>query len=614
MNSICGVWMREGGAPDGLDSVLRALPGRESDIRGTWIDGAVGLAWRGEATVEDDPAERPLHDDGASGLAVAASARLDDRDTLCGASTSPHLQRTGRPDAALIAASYARWGRECPDRLLGDYAFAVWDGRRRRLFCARDAIGVRPFYYCLTAERFVFASDLDAVLAAPGVPGDLDEPALATRLTEGWRPLGPRTFFKAVRKLPPGHSLVVEDGAARVVRWWRPEEAPEAPASSDEALAKAFLDLYKRAVADRVRGAGPVGVHLSGGLDSSSVAVLAARALRRDGCSAPPAFSWHPPPGNGPRTRAEAAEYGLVEAVSQQEGLAVFYCSPSARDALAFLRRDGTRNPQKDQHEELVQRAAAALGVKVLLSGCGGDEGISFNGQGLYPQLLRAGRLGTLWRELRERYRRPFAAGLTEAALPLVSPGAARALMRLRRGLRPWRSHTFINPEFARRVRPLPAPPLEPTGVRRMQHHLLAFGHLAERMEDWAASGALYGIEYRYPLLDRRVLEFALGLPPEQFRRGRWGRWLMRQALASLLPAGVRWNPVDRDPVRSDALRSAYTDALPAVREILDGYAKPPSRSRYLDMPRLMAHLTMDHSRIGTGLWPVRNALRLLDF
>ena len=616
MNTICGIWMRSGDVPDGLDGMLAALPCRATHTGVAWTDGPLSFGQRGDPAVAvRPPASRPCVDR-AAGLAVVASARLDDRDALCDVLGIPRPQRAGLPDGALILRAYERWGDACPERLLGDYAFAVWDSRRSRLFCARDHIGTRPFYYHLATQRVVFASDIEAVLAAPGVSGAFDESAVATWLTNGERPFGAHTFLRAVRRLLPGHVLAVEGGTACIARWWRPENAPLAPAASDDAHAEAFLDLYARAVADRLRGTDPVGVHLSGGLDSSSIAALAARALRDAGRPAPLAFGWHPPPGDGPRTAAAAAEYGLIEAVSRQAGLRVRYLSPAAADIVAFLRRDATRIEDDGTlvHEEIVQRGAAEQGVRIMLSGWGGDEGISFNGRGYYPQLLRDGRLGVLWRELRERGRRPLPAILLEAVLPLLFPGARPVVDRLRRGKWPLRKDPFINPEFARRVRLLPRHVFPRAGVRAMQLAFLQRGHLGLRMEGWAASGARHGIEYRYPLLDRRVLEFALGLPPEQFRRAGGNRWLMRRALAPILPPQVCWNANKRDPARFGALEDALAEALPAVRSLLEARAAPPSRSRYLDMPRLTAQLDAVRFRAPSRRWSIIHALRFLDF
>jgi len=139
---------------------------------------------------------------------------------------------------------------------------------------------------------------VEAVLAAPGVSASLDEEEVAASLSSVRRDTATRTFYRAVRKLPAGHALVVEPEAGgtgrlrvRLERYWRPEEIPAAWPAADNAYTEQFLDLYGKAVRDRLRG-GPVGVHLSGGLDSSSVAVLAAQAPRRQGRPVPPAFSW----------------------------------------------------------------------------------------------------------------------------------------------------------------------------------------------------------------------------------------------------------------------------------------------------------------------------------
>ena len=198
---------------------------------------------------------------------VAADARLDDRDALCDALGVPLPERAGLADAELILRAFMRWGRDCPHHLLGDYAFAVRDRRRRTLFCARDHIGARPFYYALTTRRFVFASAVEAVLAAPDVSDALDERVVATHLTVQTLRSGARTFFAAVRKLPPGHTLTIEAGRpengsggprVRIEQYWHPEQAPATRPASDDAYAEQLLDLYTQAVRDRLRG-GPRG-------------------------------------------------------------------------------------------------------------------------------------------------------------------------------------------------------------------------------------------------------------------------------------------------------------------------------------------------------------------
>ena len=608
---ICGILGFAAGGEAELESMLAALPGLDRDACTAWAEGPAALGWRGRAGRET---ERLPRFDADSGLAIAASARLDGRAGLCDALGIPRLRQAEFSDSALILKAYERWGTACPAQLLGDYAFAIWDAKRQILFCARDHVGARPFYYARPAERFVFASDIDAVLAAPGVSAEFDTAAVATRLTYGARQFGARTCYRAVRRLLPGHWLVVEGGTVRTERWWRPEETPAAAGKSDDDFADAVRSACTEAVRDRLRRAGPVGVHLSGGLDSSSVAVLAARELRRQGCPAPLAFAWHPPPGPGPLGEPEAAEYEAIEAVCREAGLQPIYRPPAAGDVVDFLRLDGTRGADEGTliHEEAVQRAAADRGVEVFLSGWGGDECVSYNGRGYYPQLLRHGQMRRLWRELGECSSRPLVALLKQAALPLAWPqGAAR----LRRGQwRPRKNVTFIHPAFARNERRLLPDSGFPVTLRDIQLHFLRLGHLNQRMEAWAARGASRGIEYRYPLLDRRVLELVLGLPPEQFRRGRWGRWVMRRAFEPLLPREVCWAAKAPDAARVGALNLAVAEALPIVRGMIEARAEPPPRSRFMDLPRLLHEADPNRWRASGRHSPVLNALRFLDF
>ena len=622
MSAICGVL---GGHPEtrpDVGAMLDALADYGAG-RAEWSDGPVRLGRRcrpdagGGAPPQEraspEPAAR-IHRCREAGLALAADARLDDREALRDALG---CREAGVCDGDLILRAWRRWGPGCPNHLLGDYAFALWDARRRILFCARDHVGARPFYYARTGERFVFASAVPAVLAAPGVPDRLDDDFVAAHLTHIGLDTTTHTFFAAVRKLPPGHALTVTgDGRLRTGRYWRPEDVPRVRPASDDACAQECLDLCVRAVRDRLRGPGPVGAHLSGGLDSSGVASLAARELRRQGRAAPLAFTWLPDLGGGAPKPEHAPEYALVDAVARQEGLRTLHCGLGPGDVLAMLRRDGAL-PGVHVHfnEEAVQRRAEALGVRVLLSGWGGDQGVSFNGFKGWPEhLLLTGRWLGLIAHLRLRGRRPFPR-LARVVLGLVHPELPDAVRRWRRGKEPNRRRWLIAPAFRRRGRRFePAGMFRRLGTRRTQLRWLREGAVGERMEGWAASGAARGIEYRYPLLDRRVLEFALGLPHEEFRHGKLGRWLMRRAFDPVLPPEVCWNTDKIDPARIEAMNDAFAEALPMVRRELAARAVPPSRARYIDMPRLLERLDADRYRAAPRLSPILNALQILDF
>ena len=606
MAAICGTL---GASEQSLEATQSALAGYGSACV-EWARDNVAFAGR------HDDGGSPLCIDRNAGLVAVADARIDDRNTLCDTLGIPPVQRAQIADVELILRAFAKWGSDCPRHLLGDYAFCVWDTTKRTLFCARDHIGARPFYYASENGRFVFASAVEAVLAAPGVPDALDEKTVATHL--GSQVVSDvYTFFRAVRKLPPGHALTLEAGrpfdsasAPRLERYWLPEHAPLTPRASDSAYAEQCLELYQRSVRDRLRG-GPVGVHVSGGLDSSSVAVLAARELRNQERPPPIAFTWLPDLGDALPQPAHAQEYALVDAVCTQEGLQTCHGALTPKIVLNLMRLDGALpNVLVHFNEEIVQRHAQARGVRVLLSGWGGDECVSFSGRGYWPQLLLSGR----WRKLAAECRAQDAPAwrfLASIGLELLHPSLPARLRWLREGRRNRGRRWLVHPEFARRTKPLAASSQRAIGVRSIQLALLRAGHLAGRMEGWVASGAPRGIEYRYPLLDRRLLEFVLGLPAEQFVRGKERRWLMRNTLRTVLPPEVCWHRSKLDPARSDAMYDAIRVALPAIRAQLA--ARPPQRAGYVDM-RVLGKCLEEPAEYQARPGPVLRALSFLDF
>lgn len=642
MAGMCGLVGGGHGAADALDAMLTAMADYGTD-GAAWCGRGCGLGLRHQA--ENGAAQLQSAE---SGLAITAAARLDDRDALCDALGLPPAGRAAHSDRDLILAAYRLWGQECPSRLFGDYAFAIWDAAKGRLFCARDPVGVQPFYYAQTPRGFAFASAVEAVLAAPGVPGELDEIMVRTYLTS-YPITTTRTFFQAVRKLPPGHSMVVRGGALRLRRHWRPEESPRLPPASDDDYAEQFLHLYQQAVRDRLHGPDPMGTHLSGGLDSSSIAVLTARELRRQGRPPPLAFTWQPALDEGPPESGTywEADYAAIAAVAQQEGLQVFHTPWDSACYLAILMREDSAfpGPAHSGQEAVVQPQAAAQGVRVMLSGWGGDEGVSSFGKGLTAALLLSGR----WREFAANMQLVGGRPVRSAVHTLIrhtpyGPELHLALRRLGKRLRgsPVKLNgAVINPAFARKVRPMARPRITRVGVRRSMLAMLRSGSHAMRMEEWAAGGARHGLEYRYPLLDRRLLEFALGLPPEQFRRPGAARWLMRHALsldklssepfgqpfgetyphsnAPILPPQVCWDQSKGIPVTTppEPPESPMLTALLSMRRELAA-ASSPSRARYIDMARLLEHLDLlgatRHEEQRFMAFEVAHAVRFLDF
>jgi asparagine synthase (glutamine-hydrolysing) len=605
MGAISGILCRQptvDGVGDGFALAITDFPGGPK----RWTDATVGFAHVG------DESGSGLCHDAETDLAITADIHLDDRAGLCHQLDVAPEERADLSDCGLVLRAYRKWGTRCPEHLIGDYSLAVWDARKRTLFCARDHIGAKPFYYCALHDRFLFASDLTGLMAIPDVPRQLNESYVAAHLLDEHFEHRELTFVDSVRKLPPACSLSICGDVVQLQRYWEPSQVPEILLKSDGEYAEAFLELYQTAIRDRLRGTKSVGVHLSGGLDSSSIAVLAARELRSHQLGLK-AYCWEPPCDSSVDAADERA---LIQAVSQQERLDVQYQNLTAADVVAVLKRDVVCEPTVDTlaHEQPVQRNAQADQVRILLSGWGGDEFIAFNGRGYAAELFAKGRWGVLYQHCQDRTRHPWRYLARRAILPFAPVWCSRFWERARgAGI-----EEYLQPDVVKVLRKAAAElqpkPWRPTGVRRTQLQLLDLGHLTRRIESWAASGARHNLEYRYPLLDRRIIQFALGLPPEQFIRGANTRYLMRNAIADIVPHEVQTNRDKSDRARSQVLDRVALQAYSQIRDQLRARSEPPSRSKYINTSRLIERMgsprPMTHAE-SSAIW---HALQFLDF
>ena len=265
-----------------LDAMASALAARGQDGSSVWLRGRSGLVHTQFRTVDDiDIDHFPLSAE--ERWLLVADARLDAREDLVN-----ELARAGQPvshsssDAALILAAWREWREDCVHHLRGDFSFAILDLDTNALFAARDHFGVRPLYYAADRQRIVFANSVAAMRAAPGVPSDLDERAIVDLLVFRYIEEPAATAFAAIRKLPPASTLTWCDGDLRISTYWSgPEERPIRFTRDDEYVA-GFIDVFRSAVVDRLRTSS-VAVAMTGGLDSSSIAVTAAEWQRSHG-------------------------------------------------------------------------------------------------------------------------------------------------------------------------------------------------------------------------------------------------------------------------------------------------------------------------------------------
>lgn len=560
-------------------------------------------------------------------LAIIADARLYDRMNLI---AKLNLAAADRPsDLELILAAYRKWGRDCPQYLIGDYAFAIWDPGTSQLFCARDHIGTRPFFYSDIGRELAFASDIRIILDASVDGFELAKDLLIASLDDWKRSYPGRTYYHGVRSLLPGHSLVAHgNGEIDICRYWYPENTPPLRLASDGEYAEGLREKIDCAVADSltITAAGmadgharELGVHMSGGLDSSAVTALATRHLQRQGRAKPEAFCWQPEPT---RTDVQSAEHEWLCAMVQKEGLTLNYAQADDELAYKFYMHDGTRIPLTSTYaiEAGVQRQAHAKNIGVMLSGWGGDELSSHNGRTYYPWLLRSGRWGQLISNLRDFDQSLPKSFLTQAVIPQV-PDGLRECVKARRANRRHtdsdnasdsvKAKSLLHPSISVDKKLKKAEPFSNCSVRDMQLFLLNNGHITERIESWAFHGRKLGLEYRYPLLDRRVIEFALSVPAAQYKRGRWKRFIFRNAMRGILPDTVVDNLSKVEPVRVEHSSSVEKQAMKRIaREIRTGQLQV-GRADFVDVDRLLAVMQGKTSeRSGAA----RKALQILQF
>ena len=546
------------GAPAREDELRRmagVLERRGPDGTGLWHAGPAGLGLTLLATTPEALFERLPLKDSKSGCVITADVRLDNRDELISALGLGH-RAAAIGDGEIILIAYLNWGQTCVERFLGDYAFAIWDPRENRMFCARDHFGLRPFNYHHTPGRFfAFASEPKAVLAQPQTPHRINEARIADFLVDELEGVDKMTtFFEEVYRLPPAHTLSVTRDGLRIDCYWTLKPGPELHLGSNESYAEAFLEVFTEAVRCRLRSAGPVGSMLSGGMDSGSVVAVARALLAEQGKEPLPTFSAI---GPDPLTCIETR---TILAALTMDGLEPHTVNHARLDELLPELAELAQNPGEPYDNQMtlvraVYLAAHREGIKVVLDGVGGD--MVLNDGGHIPRLLRAGHWRFAWREAvgeQQFWGDQYPAWLAmyhAARAALALPWARRVYGAILKSYRTRRRirQTGIRPEFAQRVqlgqrleryRALRTPPML---LNRQQQHAEVVNHpnLTNGRERYDRVAASLAIEPRDPFLDRRVVDFCLRLPGEQLLHDGWPKMILRRAMAGRLPETVIW-------------------------------------------------------------------------
>ncbi len=571
MSGFVGILNLDGAPVDRalLERMTQALAFRGPDAQEVWREGPVGFGHALLQIPSGAPLEKqPAQLDGR--LWIIADARIDARGELigklqrkCGTTDALSLFT---PDAELILHAYDAWDEACVEHLLGDFSFAIWDARKKRLFCARDQMGVKQLYYAQTGSCIVFGNTLNSIRLHPGVSNRLNDLAIADFLLFEMNQDPSTTSFADIRQLPPAHVLVCERGTLSSRRYWELPIAAPIHFSRDAEYVERFRELLDVAVADRLRG-GNAGVAMSGGLDSTAVAVSAQRVLARGGNRA------------GVRAYTEVFDSLIPHEERRYATLAANALKIPIEYLVSDNRKIFERGDEQTRRLPLPINLAWPDGSTDQLRQVAAHGRVALTGFGADPAF--AARITVHFRQLIEKGR--FDRVLADAGRYLTRPGRmSRLYLRLRwQRLFPARTSAapypeWLNPDLEKKLSlrdrwaSLNHEQFPNDSARPEAYQLIASPGWTSLFETLDPNFTQMPVEVRNPFFDLRLLHFLLALP-----RLPWccDKELLREAVRGSLPDAVRLrrkSPMPADPLNALLRKpeSAWVDRFQPIEEL----------------------------------------------
>jgi asparagine synthase (glutamine-hydrolysing) len=518
----------------------------------SWEQAALGFA-KMAITPEETDEQQPLLSS-RSGCAIVADVRLDNRDELL--AQLPDRPETDTSDAELILRAYEAWGVDCVDKLLGDFAWVIWDPREMRMVCARDTSGQRALFYYLDRETFSAASEIHQILQDPALPVEPNNERILSFLTpqnmiRNEKQMA-KTFYKDITAIEPGHVLVVTPDHHTLRKYWELEPV-EIRYRHDHEYADHLRELLFEVVRTRLRSTHPIGALLSGGLDSSSVVCTAQEIYRQPG-NVNPGFVTFSHVFDG----LDCDERPLIETIRDKYDIdARFVEFRAAAGRLRTEPQGFYESPTVafSQERDAMLGPAQASGVRAILTGEIADSCVAGSWL-VFDSLLRQGRLRELSQVIRD-YRQATGTSWTVTMLHTFGPllplemQKQVTLLYTRRWLQRHQDHfgpRWMTPEFrATLTQRASEAALEANRARRFANETRHWEYDLLYPPEVARFPAPWSLEIWRPFADRRLHQFLLGVPPEQkFATQSSGepyarsKWLLRRAMDGVLPDAIR--------------------------------------------------------------------------
>lgn len=609
MSGIAGVLYLDGKpvTTETIEGMLTKISHRGPDGRGIWCCGSVGLGHCMLWTTPESIHERQPILASQADVVLVADARLDNRGDLIKALSRISPLPINVSDGQLILEAYREWGDGCVGKLEGDFSFVIWDSKRQLLFCARDRVGVKPFYYIRTPFLFAFASEIKALLSLPEIPIAVNERRIAEYLAQYFEDTV-ETFYRDIYRLPPGHLMKVSDVVLSKSRYWEIDFQEETKPKDDSDYISAFRELFFEAVRCRLRSAYSIGSMLSGGLDSSSISCAAHILLDSRKDKPFPVFS------------VIYQDQADIERASFDELKYIKYVIDSGYYEPNFVRGDQLSpliDPDQTFKEldepyfaptyyfyRALYQLAQYRGVRVILDGTDGDRTV-YHGLEYLTDLARSGRWLRLYKEALA-----LSKGQYTHQTPMkiiqnygLKPVLPEVVFKLKRWLTNNRqtvnyNQHLIRPEFLKRLG-LRYSDLGYYGgsyktLPQIHYHELTSGVIPLALELLDKSCARHNIDARYPFFDRRLMEYCLSLPPQMKISRGWTRYVLRSAMQDIIPETIQWR-ADKSNLESAFCLQLYRkenkklhEYLDIATRILESYINP-------DVLRSIFHAYVDH-------------------
>jgi asparagine synthase (glutamine-hydrolysing) len=619
MCGICGIffanreWRVQG---DVLARMNRRIVHRGPDDEGFFVEENVGLAMRRLSIIDVKSGHQPLANENRDVWIIFNGEIYNHAELRENLEARGHQYRT-RSDTETIVHLYEEYGSDCVNHLRGMFAFVIWDRRKRVLFAARDRLGIKPLYYRWDGKSFLFGSEIKTILTYPGVDAEFDRGRLAEYLTFGCI-TGPQTMYAGIRKLMPGHTLELsERGEPKISRYWDLVVPVDELPREHSYYVKNYREKLESAVGSHLMSDVPLGVFLSGGLDSSAVAALTAKI-------------------RGDKIQTFAVGYGEEE----------FSELPYARQVAAHIHSDHhevrlSREeffdslPRLIWHEDehIVWPSSVSLyyvarlareRVTVVLTGEGSDETLA--GYTRYAWTLLNSKMDRTYRAMTPAFlRRWFRQGIASAPLSASLHRKLEHTFLMRDGAS-WPSFYFDNfysafsdAEFAQLLTP---EALQSAGhaydgsMERWEHssgdllHRLLYAdinsYLIELLMKQDQMSMAASIESRVPFLDHPLVEFTARIPAAHQIKGMAGKFILKEAVEDLLPHDIIYRKKMGFPTPW-----AYWLAGPQLQQIETLLTEPRSAARGLFRPeaisRIFAEHRSGHRDHGNRIWRLLN-------